>query len=95
MFGGPQQSAFVETMVNLGIKRGQDLSTGQPNVVSLMPNVRANNLDYVLVYSYGGHVEYQSHFPERYSFILRNSLFESRGEHHGELDYLDWPAGTC
>lgn len=39
MFGGPQQPAFINAMVNLGVAKGDDLSSGAPNVASLTPYV--------------------------------------------------------
>ena len=41
MYGGPQQPAFVNTIVGLtGIKHYKDLNGGTPNCVSITPNVR-------------------------------------------------------
>jgi hypothetical protein len=50
MYGGPQQPAFVDTIVNLtGIKHDKDLNGGTPNCVSITPFVRpspyVNNLN--------------------------------------------------
>jgi choline dehydrogenase len=40
MYGGPQQKAFVDTIVNLtGINRYKDLNGGTPNCVSITPLV--------------------------------------------------------
>ena len=40
MYGGPQQPAFVDTIVNLtGIKHYKDLNGGTPNCVSITPLV--------------------------------------------------------
>ena len=40
MYGGPQQPAFVDTMVKLtGIKQNKDLNGGTPNCVSITPLV--------------------------------------------------------
>jgi hypothetical protein len=42
MYGGPQQSAFVNTIVGLtGINHYKDLNGGTPNCVSITPLVRA------------------------------------------------------
>ncbi len=41
MFGGPQQGAFVDTIVNVtGIAHFKDLNGGNPNCVSITPLVR-------------------------------------------------------
>jgi hypothetical protein len=41
MYGGPQQHAFVNTIVGLtGINHYKDLNGGTPNCVSITPNVR-------------------------------------------------------
>lgn len=41
MYGGPQQSAFVNTIVGLtGINHYKDLNGGTPNCVSITPFVR-------------------------------------------------------
>jgi choline dehydrogenase len=41
MYGGPQQPAFVETIVGLtGINHDKDINGGAPNCVSITPNVR-------------------------------------------------------
>lgn len=42
MYGGPQQPAFIDTIVNLtGINHFKDLNGGTPNCVSITPFVRA------------------------------------------------------
>lgn len=41
MYGGPQQQAFIDTIVGLtGINRYKDLNGGTPNCVSITPLVR-------------------------------------------------------
>jgi hypothetical protein len=41
MYGGPQQPAFISTMVNLtGISLAKDINGGSPNGVSITPLVR-------------------------------------------------------
>ena len=43
MYGGPQQAAFVNTIVNLtGISHFKDLNGGTPNCVSITPVVRCD-----------------------------------------------------
>ena len=40
MFGGPQNAAFIEVMMNLtGIKHCADLDSGTPNCVAIAPHV--------------------------------------------------------
>ena len=42
MYGGPQQGAFVDTIVGLtGINHFKDLNGGTPNCVSITPLVRS------------------------------------------------------
>jgi choline dehydrogenase len=44
MYGGPQQTAFVNTIVGLtGIKHYKDLNGGTPNCVSITPFVRQSH----------------------------------------------------
>ncbi|KAF8311835.1 alcohol oxidase [Clavulina sp. PMI_390] len=38
MYGGPQQPAFAQTMVNMGLVKYKDLNGGTPNCVSFTPN---------------------------------------------------------
>ena len=45
MYSSPVQRAFQDSMVNLGVARGTDLSTGDPNVVSFFPFVSEPSLD--------------------------------------------------
>jgi choline dehydrogenase-like flavoprotein len=47
MYGGPQQPAFAQTMVNLGLVKYKDLNGGTPNCVSFTPNsINWHNHDY-------------------------------------------------
>lgn len=53
MYGGPQQTAFVNTIVGLtGISHFKDLNGGTPNCVSITPLASLNRFHYNLHFNF-------------------------------------------